>query len=69
MKQIIKYLSRTSRRVFNYLGRLIAKLKHDGKLTISVTVSVPPVVRISFGYSASFKAKADNDNGKAARTG
>ncbi|EFO28774.1 putative trans-acting factor B [Roseibium sp. TrichSKD4] len=69
MKQTIEYLNRTSRRVIGYLGKLIAKLKHDGKLTISLTLSVPPFVRISFGYSASFSKQADNDNEKRPAAG
>lgn len=67
MKKIFSYLNRTSRNVFAYFGKLLKKGRSNGQFSISVSVGLPPFVRVRFGYSV--KLQSDNDNTKSAKTG
>ncbi len=64
MKQIIKYLNRTSRDVLSNVKKLLTKAKHSGQLSVSLSIGIPPFVSIRFGYILNLKA--DNENARRA---
>jgi hypothetical protein len=59
MKQLIAFLRSTGRSLRRHTTRLIAMLQHRGSLRISVTVFLPPFIRITFGYTAEIGSKAN----------
>ncbi|MCR9059444.1 trans-acting factor B [uncultured Roseibium sp.] len=65
MKQLIKFLNRTSRDVLSNVKKRLTKAKHSGQLSISLSVGIPPFVSVRFGYILNLKA--DNENAQKAQ--
>ena len=43
----------------HHLNRLIAKLTHKGRLSISVTLSISLITKLEIGYTAEFDKSKD----------
>ncbi|WEX12438.1 hypothetical protein [Chelativorans sp. AA-79] len=62
MKTLLAFLRRTGRNTRRHINRLTTMLKHSGTLKVGVSVSIPPVIKISVDYAARFGAKqSEND--------
>lgn len=66
MTTSIKALAHLSRRVARTFHKLFNRLTRKAEFTCSVTVAIPPFVKVQLGYKTDFRKPA-NDNHRRPR--
>ena len=61
MKTIYQFCNATGRKLSRILNRLISSLTHKGKLSISISLSVPLIAKIEVGYTAEIENRKPDD--------
>ena len=61
MNTAISALTRIARNIRRAITRLVTRLTRRGKVKVSISVSVPPILKLVFDYRADLRA-ASNDN-------